>query len=442
MDTVENSIFTGLINNENYTRKVIPHLKQEYFADIIHKKIFETYKKYYLKYNSAPSTQALTIEITKAPGLNDEETLNAVNLIKSFNVLDDKDYEWLVDATEQFCKDRAIYLAISEGIDIINDNDQENGSIPKILTDALSVSFDEYIGHDFLENSNERHDFYTKTEVKIPFDIDLLNTITDGGLCKKTLNVIMSGVNVGKTLMMCHLAAANLIEGLNVLYITLEMAEEKIAERIDANLLNVKMDELKMIPSDAFEKKIDRVKNKTSGKLIIKEYPTSSAHVGHFRHLLNELKIKKQFIPDIIYVDYLNICASSRVKQTDLYSYVKCISEELRGLAVEFNLPIVTATQVNRDGFTNSDFGMENTSESWGLPQTVDLMLGVFTSEELKELDQISIKQLKNRYSNPNKIPRFIVGIDYDHMRLYDVEQLAQEDITENKANNVFNGFK
>jgi archaellum biogenesis ATPase FlaH len=321
-----------------------------------------------------------------------------------------------------------------DSIQIIdNKGSEDKGAIPQLLSDALSVSFDTHIGHDFIEDATARHEFYNAKEVKIPFDIDLLNKVTKGGLSTKTLNIALAGTGVGKSLFMCHCAAANLVQGRNVLYITLEMAEEKIAERIDANLLNVTMDELKMLPKDAYDKKIERVSSKTKGKLIVKEYPTASAHTGHFRHLLNELKLKKGFKPDIIYVDYLNICSSARIKgaAVNSYTYVKAIAEELRGLAVEWAVPIVSATQTTRSGYTNTDVGLEDTSESFGLPATADFMFAIISTEELEDMAQVMFKQLKNRYSDPNYNKRFVVGIDRAKMRLYDVEQNAQEDIVD-----------
>ena len=355
------------------------------------------------------------------------------SIISELNVDPDTDKEWLIEKTEKFCQEKAIYNAIMESISIIDGKEKRDaGTIPELLSDALSVSFDPSIGHDFIDDSDSRWDFYHRVEERIPFDLDYLNKITKGGLPKKSLNIILAGTGVGKSLAMCHMASANLLEGKNVLYITMEMAEEKIAERIDANLLNVSLEELVNLPKQMYDKKIDRVKGKTSGKLIVKEYPTASAHVGHFRHLLNELRLKRQFIPDIIYVDYLNICMSHRIRtgsNVNSYTLIKSIAEELRGLAVEKNLPILSATQTTRSGYTNSDLGLEDTSESFGLPATADFMFALISTEELEDLNQIMVKQLKNRYNDPTLYKRFVLGVDRAKMRLYDVEQSAQGDI-------------
>ena len=343
------------------------------------------------------------------------------------------DKEWLIEKAEKFCQEKAIYNAIMESISIIDGKDKEDkGSIPELLSDALSVSFDPSIGHDFIDDSDSRWDFYHRVEERIPFDLEYLNKITKGGVPKKSLNIILAGTGVGKSLAMCHMASANLLNGNNVLYITMEMAEEKIAERIDANLLNVSLEDLANLPKQMYDRKLERVKGKTSGKLIVKEYPTASAHVGHFRHLLNELRLKRQFIPDIIYIDYLNICMSHRIKtgsNVNSYTLVKSIAEELRGLAVEKNVPVVSATQTTRSGFTNSDLGLEDTSESFGLPATADFMFALIATEELDDLNQVMIKQLKNRYNDPTLYKRFVVGVDRAKMRLYDVEQSAQDGV-------------
>jgi replicative DNA helicase len=431
---IEKTIISNLIYNDEYTRKCIPFLKAEYFSDLVEKKLFESIVEYHEKYNLCPSQDALAIEVSNAGGMSDELAAQADTYIKELKPSEEKDTEWVVDSTEKFCQEKAVYNAIMDGIQILDGQGKEDkGALPQMLSDALSVSFDNHIGHDFIEDANERFEFYQKKEVKIPFDIDYLNRITQGGLARKTLNIAMAGTGVGKSLFMCHCAAANLMHGLNVLYITMEMAEERIAERIDANLLNTTIDELKMLPKDAYEKKMARVSKKTDGKLIVKEYPTAGAHAGHFRHLLQELKIKKQFMPDIIYIDYLNICMSARVKGASANSYtiVKSIAEELRGLAVEFNVPIVSATQVTRSGYTSSDVGLEDTSESFGLPATADFMFAMISTEELEDLAQILFKQLKNRYSDPNYNRRFVVGVDRAKMKLYDVEQNAQDDLVE-----------
>ena len=430
---LEKQIFSGLLYNDDYTRKVLPFLQEEYFSDLTDKAIFRTFRDYYDKYNNLPSKDAIIIELDKLTSLSDDSIKLACETIESLTEVDGT-IQWLVDSTEKFCQEKAVYNAIMESIQIIDGKSKhDTGYLPKLLSDAIAVTFDSHIGHDYIDDAESRFDFYNRREEKIAFDIDYLNRVTKGGLSKKTLNVALAGTGVGKSLFMCHCASANLTDGKNVLYITLEMAEEKIAERIDANLLNVTIDELKMLPKDAYEKKIERVSSKTKGKLIVKEYPTASAHVGHFRHLLNELKIKKGFLPDIIYVDYLNICSSSRIKgaAVNSYTYVKAIAEELRGLAVEFDVPIVSATQTTRSGYTNSDVGLEDTSESFGLPATADFMFAIISTEELEDLAQVMFKQLKNRYSDPNYNKRFVVGIDRAKMRLFDVEQTAQEDIIE-----------
>ncbi len=433
--SVEELIFSSLLHNEGYGRKVIPFLRTEYFTNKIDQTLFKTIYGYVERFNSFPSETALLIEIENTHTLTQDE----YGLVKDkVEKLENKqaDLEWLVSQTEKFCKDRAIYNAISQSIKILDDKSttQSPNQIPKLLEEALAVSFDTQIGHDFFEDLSQRYDFYHRKEERIPFDIDYLNRVTKGGLPRKTLNVILAGTGVGKSLFMCHCAAGNIVGGKNVLYITMEMAEERIAERIDANLMNITLDELHLLPRDAFEKKLDRVKEKAVGKLVIKEYPTSSAGSANFRHLLMELNQKKKFKPDIIYIDYLNICASSRLKQganVNSYTYIKTIAEELRGLAVEFNVPIVSATQTNRAGFTSSDVGLENTSESFGLPATVDLMFAMISSEELEDLNQIMFKQLKNRYADPTRLRRFVVGVDKAKMKLYDVEQSAQDNIVD-----------
>ncbi len=432
---IEKLILSNLLNNEEYGRKAIPFLKVEYFQDRVHKAVFDCVHAFTNKYNKFPSKEALVVELD-----NDKNISSYFNEVEEFvNALEDtpsQNIHWLLDHTEKFCQDKAIYNAIMKSITILDDGkgNESKGSIPQILSDALAVSFDSHIGHDFLEDYDARYDYYHKKEKRVPFDLELLNKISKGGLPNKTLNVILAGTGVGKSLFMCHCAAANLSKGNNVLYITMEMAEERIAERIDANLLNVTVDELSILPKDAYEKKIARVREKTSGKLIIKEYPTASAGAGHMRHLLNELKIKRNFAPDIIYIDYLNICTSSRLKygaNVNSYTYIKAIAEELRGLAVEFDVPIVTATQTTRSGYTSSDLGLEDTSESFGLPATADFMIALISSDELQDLNQFMVKQLKNRYSDPNINRRFVIGVDRPKMRLYDVEQSAQEDVVD-----------
>lgn len=433
---IEDLIFSNLIFNEGYGRKVIPFLVKDYFVNKIDREIFVTIKDYIDRFNTFPNQAALLIELENTHKFSQDEYSLAKEKVNAL-VEQNHDEQWLVNQTEKFCKDRAIFNAISNSIKILDDKSgQQNPNvIPSLLEQALSVSFDTQIGHDFLDDFEKRYEFYHKKEERIPFDIEFLNKISKGGLPRKTLNVALAGTGVGKSLFMCHCAAANLVQGKNVLYVTMEMAEERIAERIDANLMNVALDELTLLPRDAFEKKLQRVKEKTVGKLIIKEYPTSSAGAANFRHLLNELNLKKKFKPDIIYIDYLNICASSRLKQSanvNSYTYVKAIAEEIRGLAVEFNVPIVSATQTNRAGYSSSDVGLENTSESFGLPATVDMMFAMISSEELEDLNQIMFKQLKNRYADPAKFRKFVVGVDKAKMKLYDVEQSAQEDIIDN----------
>ena len=432
--TIECVIISNLLFNEGYARKVIPFLKQDYFSDYIEKTLFNLINEYVDKYNSFPSKEALAIDLSNKDGLNEDTFKKARDYIQGLEYEEENEYEWLVDQTEKFCQERSVYNAIMASIQILDDKTGKTskGAIPQILSDALAVSFDTQIGHDFIEDADARYEFYHAKEVKIPFDLEYFNKITQGGLPKKTLNIALAGTGVGKSLFMCHCAAANMTEGRNVLYITLEMAEERIAERIDANLLDVTVDDLKMLPKEVYEKKINRLRAKTSGKLIVKEYPTACAGSANFRHLLNELKIKKNFVPDIIYIDYLNICMSSRIRNganVNSYTLVKAIAEELRGLAVEFNVPIFSATQTTRSGYSSSDLGLEDTSESFGLPATADFMFGLQRSEEMDDLNQILVKQLKNRYSDPGVNRRFIVGVDRSKMRLYNVEQSAQEDI-------------
>jgi len=429
--SIENLILSNLLYDENYIRSVLPFLKEEYFVNHEQRIVFNLIDKYFIKYNACPSREALKIEVDEL-SLNTDTHAACVQFIGSLNK-SDTDEEWMLKQTEKYCQDKAIYNAIMESIQVIDGkSDKDKGALPEILSDALAVSFDTNIGHDFLEDFESRYDFYHKVVERQPFDLDYFNRITRGGIPRKTLNVILAGTGVGKTLMMCHFAAANLMQGKNVLYVTLEMAEERIAERIDANLMGVPLNDLASYPKETYETKLNRVKGKTAGKLIIKEYPTASVGSGHLRHLLNELKLKKNFMPDIIYIDYLNLCVSSRIRMganVNTYSYVKAIAEELRGLAVEFNLPIFTATQTNRTGFTSSDVGLEDTSESFGLPATADFMFAAISNEELESLGQLLIKQLKNRYNDPGLHRRFVVGIDRSRMKLYDVEQNAQANV-------------
>lgn len=433
---IEKQILSRLIHDEDFLRKTLPFLKPDYFNNRIDKAVYGLIDDFVKRYNKLPSKTALVVESDSTSGYNQDEYEEIVARIGELQEDSTTDQQWLLDQTEKFCQDRAIYNAIMSSIQILDGRDVKNskGNIPQILSEALAVSFDTNIGHDFLEDFAERYDFYHKKEHRIPFDLEYFNRITKGGLPNKTLNVALAGTGVGKSLFMCHCAAANLSAGHNVLYITLEMSEEKIAERIDANLLNVQVDELTVLPKEAYEKKVNRVKEKTAGKLIIKEYPTASAGANHFRHLLNELRLKRSFTPDIIYIDYLNICVSSRLKHgsnVNSYTYIKSIAEELRGLAVEFIVPIVTATQTTRSGYSNSDVGLEDTSESFGLPATADLMFALISTEELQDLGQIMVKQLKNRYNDPSTHRKFVIGVDRPKMKLYDVEQHAQDDIVD-----------
>jgi len=434
---IENTIFSNLLFNEDYARKTIPFLKEEYFSNQADKVLFSLISEYVHKYNAFPSKEALAIDLSNKVGVSELTFKEVADNISKLDIDKDTKLDWLIDQTEKFCQEKAVYNAIMQSIQILDDKKttEGKGSIPKILSDALGVSFDPHIGHDFIDDADSRFEFYHKKEVRLPFDLEYFNKITGGGLPKKTLNICLAGTGVGKSLFMCHLAASHLLQGYNALYITLEMAEERIAERIDANLLDVTLDDLKVIPKDIYDKKIDRVKTKTTGKLIIKEYPTASAGSANFRHLINELKIKRNFIPDVIFIDYLNICASSRIRHganVNSYTLIKAIAEELRGLAVEFNVPIISATQTTRSGYSNSDLGLEDTSESFGLPATADFMFGLSTSEELEALGQIMVKQLKNRYNDPGNNRRFVLGIDRAKMRLYNVEQSAQ-DLTDDR---------
>jgi len=431
---IETAILNNLVYNDEYTRRVIPFLKPEYFTDHTEKTIYQTLWGYVDKYKASPDIEALMIDLQKAPQTEDQYKSIQEYLTKYFATHSKVDDQWLLDETEKFCKDKAIYNAILDGIHIIDgkSKDQTADAIPSILSDALAVSFDPHVGHDYIEQSEERYDFYHTVEEKIPFDLDFFNKITKGGLPNKTLNVCLAGTGVGKSLFMCHVAAAALMQNKNVLYITLEMAEKKIAERIDANLMNISMDDLHDLPRRMFESRVEKIQKKTEGRLIIKEYPTASAHCGHFRSLFNELLLKKQFRPDIVFIDYINICASSRFKygsNVNSYTYIKGIAEEMRGLAVELDLPIVSATQTTRQGFTSTDIGLEDTSESFGLPATADLMFALISTEDLEGLNQMLVKQLKNRYNDPTVNKRFIIGVDRGKMKLYDVSQKAQTDL-------------
>jgi len=458
MDKVEFLILRNLIHNEEYVRKVIPFIKSEYFEDFNQKVIFDEIIKFVEEYNEPATKEVLCIETEKRNDINDTSFKEITQIIGG---LDDEptEFNWLVDTTEKWCRDRAIYIALMESIQLADgkaDESKGRDAIPSILSDALAVSFDTHIGHDYLNDYEERYESYHRKEDKIEFDLEYFNKITKGGLPNKTLNIALAGTGVGKSLFMCHVASSALLQGKNVLYITLEMAEEKIAERIDANLLNIPIQDIVDLPKQMFDKKVINLAKKTQGTLIIKEYPTASAHSGHFKALLQELALKKSFRPDIIFIDYLNICASSRYRgnsTVNSYSYIKAIAEELRGLAVEANLPIVSATQTTRSGFGSSDVELTDTSESFGLPATADLMFALISTDDLEGLNQIMVKQLKNRYNDPTIFKRFMVGIDRAKMRLYDCEQSAQEDIVdsgqeeeynndEKKPKKSFDGFK
>ena len=431
---IETTILSNLVYNEEYTRKVIPFLKEEYFQDGIEKVIFQTIWSYAEKYKSNPTLDALVIDV-QDKALNEDQYKKSVDYLTEIEETP-TDLDWLTDQTEKWCKDKAIYNAVLNGIQIIDGKvkDQTPDALPGILSEALSVSFDKHVGHDYMEQSADRYEYYHAKEEKIPFDLDFFNKITKGGLPNKTLNIALAGTGVGKSLFMCHVAASTLMQGKNVLYITLEMAEEKIAERIDANLMNITMDDMHDLPRHMYENRFEKIQKKTTGNLIVKEYPTASAHCGHFRALFNELALKKDFKPDLVFIDYINICASSRFRagaNVNSYTYIKAIAEEMRGLAVEYNLPIMSATQTTRTGFVSTDVGLEDTSESFGLPATADFMFALISSDELNELNQMLVKQLKNRYADPTTNKKFIVGVDRAKMKLYDVSQMAQEDLVD-----------
>ena len=425
---LQHTILRNLLTNDSYARKVAPFLSPEYFEGV-YKGLFKEFTTYIAKFNNLPSKEALKIEIDAADRLSDDHYRVAMEILPDIFKYAEEDLAWLVERTEKWCQDRAVFNAVMESITIIDGNHQSlsRNAIPDVLSKALSVTFDTNIGHDYLESVDARYDFYTKDEERLPFDLDYFNRITKGGLPNKTLNIALAGTGVGKSLFMCHCAGAALSQGKNVLYITMEMAEERIAERIDANLLNVPIDQLEHLSKEMFSNRVKGIADKTNGKLIIKEYPTGQAHANHFRALLNELKLKKKFVPDMIFIDYLNICASARMKgmggAINSYSYIKSIAEELRGLAVEFDVPVVSATQTTRSGYSNDDVGLEDTSESFGLPATADLMFALISNDELSASGQILVKQLKNRYNDPGSNQRFVVGIDRSKMRLFDVDQ-------------------
>ena len=439
LERIERLILSHLIHNENFSRKVVPYVKAEYFEDTSERMVFKLIQEYILKHNDLPTKQSLSIDLDQLDGVHESDYTKSSEIIHSLDKPNDsKDITpWLLEQSETFCQDKAIYNAVVNAIAILEGNEKTHlskGAIPTVLSDALAVSFDPHVGHDFIEDAENRFEFYHRVEEKLEYDLEMFNKITKGGLPKKTLNICLAGTGVGKSLFMCHQAAAALSVNKNVLYITLEMAEERIAERIDANLLDIPMSQLEEIPRDMYKKKIDKLKGKTKGKVIIKEYPTASASAMHFKNLLGELNLKRNFVPDIIFIDYLNICTSSRIKagaNVNSYTYIKSIAEELRGLAVEYDVPIVSATQTTRTGFTSTDIGLEDTSESFGLPATADFMFALISSEEMEELNQLLVKQLKNRYNDPTSYRKFIIGVDRSKMRLYDVEQKAQEDISD-----------
>ena len=440
MNSLEFTILNNLVTNDQFRRQAFPYLKKEYFEEEHNKLLFDLISNFIDKYEKCPTKESLAIDLQNVGSLTDQQfkiSLEAIDKVSDERV----DQTWLVDSTEEWCRNRAIYLSLLESIQIADGKDEkkDKGAIPSILSDAIAVSFDNRIGHDYFSNYQERFEYYNRVEEKIPFDLSMFNKITKGGLSNKTLNVALAGTGVGKSLFMCHVAAATLLQGKNVLYITCEMSEEKIAERIDANLLGVNIQEIADLPKQIFESKVNKLMKKTQGKLIIKEYPTASAHVGHFKSLLNELTLKTSFKPDLIFVDYLNICASQRFKGAvvNSYTYVKAIAEELRGLAVENNVPIISATQTTRSGYGSSDVDLTDTSESFGLPATADFMFALITTEESEQLNQILVKQLKNRYNDPTMNKRFAIGVDRSKMKLYDVEQSAQNDIIEQPPSNT-----
>jgi len=438
----ETAILKNLLQNEEYTRKVLPFLKTEYFTENADKTLYDKIQEFVTKYNSLPSKEALVIDLSDTR-MHEEEFKDSMELLDDIekDTEDYTDINWLLDTTEKFCQDKAIYNAVVESISILDNpkSTKDKGYIPDILSDALSVSFDPHVGHDYLDDSDDRFDFYHRVEERIPFDLDFFNKITKGGLPQKTLNICLAGTGVGKSLFMCHVASSCLAQNQNVLYITLEMAEEKIAERIDANLLDMAVDDLHTLPKDLYDKKIENLRKTTKGKLIVKEYPTASANVNHFRALLNELNLKRSFVPDIVFIDYINICTSSRIRagaNVNSYTYIKSIAEELRGFAVENKIPVVSATQTTRTGYSSTDVGLEDTSESFGLPATADFMFAIISTEQMEELGQIMVKQLKNRYNDPTVNRKFVVGINRNKMRLFDVDQKAQDELVDNGQEN------
>ena len=436
-DRIERIILRNLFYNEDFTRKVLPFIKSEFFTNHNESILFGEINEFVLKYKNLPTKETILVELNKRKDLKEEELTEIKSIV---NKLDNQEVElqWLLDTTEKFCKDRAVHNAVLSGIQILDGKDKKQNpeAIPSILSEALAVSFDNHVGHDYVDDSEARYDFYHKREKRFKFDLNYFNRITKGGVPSKTLNIALAGTGVGKSLFMCHAASNWLQDGKNVLYITLEMAEERIAERVDANLMDVTIDDLHTMPKDMYENKMSKLQKKTIGKLIIKEYPTASAHSGHFRALLNELSLKKTFKPDVVFIDYLNICASSRFKGGNIssYFYIKAIAEELRGLAVEFDMPIFSATQTTRSGFTSTDIGLEDTAESFGLPATADFMFALISNDELDQLGQLKVKQLKNRFGDPSMNRSFIIGVDRSKMRLFDVEASAQNIVDSNQT--------
>ena len=439
---IETTVLSNLIFNESYYRKVYPYIKDEYFDDQSMKKIFSTYSEYVEQYKAPPSIEALKISLDKRKDMSEDSYTNVMSMVDTFKADESTDYDFLVNETEKFCQDKDLFNSIRKAILIMDGEDKDNdkGSIPNLLSDSLGISFDTSVGHDFIEDSDERYEFYHRKEERMPFDIDLLNKITKGGLPRKSLTVLLATTGGGKSLVKCHAAASYLMTGKNCLYITMEMAEERVAERIDANMMDISLDDLKLLPRDVYKKRMERIKSKCTGKLVIKEYPTGSAHAGHFRHLLNELKLKKNFTPDVIFIDYLNICASSRIKgaaAANSYTLVKSIAEEIRGLAMEYNCAVVSSSQFNRDGYGNSDVDLTNTSESMGITHTADMIIGLITTEELDNLGQLMMKQLKNRWGALDYYRRFVVGIDRSKMQIFDLEESAQRGIGGQSAANT-----
>lgn len=441
---LETQILSNLLFNEEYVRKVVPFLKTDYFLEVEDREVFKCISDFVIKYNSPPSKSALLIALQENRKITEDLYAKCESLVNGL-VEDNTNEEWLLDSTEQFCKDKAVYNAIMESIQIIDGKgDKTPDALPNILSDALSIGFNVTVGHDYIENADERFDFYHRLEEKLPFDLEFFNKITEGGLSNKTLNIALAGTGVGKSLFMCHMSSGAIKQGKNVLYITLEMAEERIAERIDANMMNIAIQDLKDLSKQMFDERIQKIKKKIEGRLVIKEYPTASAHAGHFKVLLDELKIKRNFVPDIIFIDYLNICTSSRFRpgsSANSYTIIKSIAEELRGLAVEFDVPIVSATQTTRSGYNSSDVELTDTSESFGLPATADLMFALISTEELEQMGQIMVKQLKNRYSDPTRNKRFMIGVDRSKMKLFDLDDSAQKQIQDSGQNKGENAF-